>query len=310
MVTQEDLDILKSPYLGGMWQVYFSHAPAVHLAHLDMSAEDTGAFEDDIATVLAGLPDGTDVQVVAATPILSDVALVITLACKDNTSPTPVVMNGLATFEPPAWVADQSFNFQTGYAVDLIPAVDAQKFTELTSLTSAVGGRAGVELDLFQLPDTTDWILVGCTGDVTFNDKSRAARGIDCGLKADAFVVRGKTSPGNLSIRAKLRGMADGLARFSGAKVTCMLVGKHDDQVLGDRLVFTQYTPTVTYDLPDGDGEAFVNVEGKYVDLLMFVADYGTGVDEGIGGEGGAVLDPEDGGEILDPEDGGEVLDP
>lgn len=286
--------------------MFFSHVPAIHLARLTMSAVDEGAFEDELATVLTGLPDGTDVQVMAATPVLSDVALVITLACKDNTSPTPAVMTGVATFAPPAWVEDQSFNFQTGYAVDLIPGTDGATFTQLTSLTSVAGGQAGIEFDLFQLPLLTDWIAVGCTSDVTFNDKSRAARGIDCGLKSDAFVVRGKTNPGNLSIRSKLRGMADGLPRFSGSKVTCMLIGKHDDQLTGDRLVFTQFTPTVSYDFPDGDGESMVNVEGKFVDLLMFVADYAAipvPVDTG-----GTLMDPE-GGTVMDPE-GGEVIDP
>lgn len=306
-VTQDDLDILKAPYLGGMAQVYFSHTAAVHLAHLDMTNLSDGTLEDDAATALAGLPSGTDVQVVASTPILSDVAVVITMLTKDNTSPTPVAMDGVATFAPPAWVADQTFNFQTGYGVDLIPGTNGATFTELTSLTSVEGGRAGIEFDLYQLPDTAEWIPVACTGDITFNDKSRGARGIDCGLKADAFVVRGKTNPGNLSIRSKLRGVADGLPRFSGSKVTCMIVLRHDDQLLGDRLVFTQFTPTVTYDLPDGDGEAMVNVEGKYVDFLMFVADYqppaGTGPSEPA-----PLMDPE-GGTLTDPE-GGDFTDP
>lgn len=276
-VGQSDLDILKSPYLGGMAKVYFSHTAAIHLADITMTAEATAddGLVDDIATALPNAANGgANVVVVATTPILSDASVVITLACKDNTSPTPATMNGVATFSPPAWVGDQSFNFQTGYAVDLVPATAGKKFTELTSLSSITNGKAGTEFQLLQLPDTSDWILVGCTGDINFNDKSRAAKGIDCGLKADAYVVRGKTSQGNLSIRSKLRGMAEGLARFSGSKVTCRIDISHDDQVLGDRLVFTQYTPTVTYDLPDGDGEAMVNVEGKYVDLLMFVAPY------------------------------------
>ena len=127
---------------------------------------------------------------------------------------------------------------------------------------------------MYILPDEDEYVLIGCSGDVNFNDKSRAAKGIDCGLKADAYVVRGKTNPGNLSIRSKFRGFADGLARFSGSKVTCMLELKHDDQLLGDRVVFTQYTPTPSYEGPEGDGEAMVNVEGKYVDMMMFVADY------------------------------------
>jgi hypothetical protein len=266
-------DILDAPYLGGMWQVKFSHKPAVHLADILMDAAGSGTLTDDIATALPINTDGgAHVAVVAATPILSSASLVITLACKDNTTPTVNTMNGVATFSPPTHVADQSFNFQTGYAVDLVPATSGKKFTELTSLTTITNGSAGVQFQLLQLPDTADWVSIGCSGDVSFNDKSRTAKGIDCRLKSDAFVVRGKSNPGDLSIRAKYRGMADGLARFSGSKVTCMLEGLHDDQVLGDRLVFTQFTPTPAYEFPEGDGEAMVNVQGKFVDLLMFVA--------------------------------------
>jgi hypothetical protein len=307
-VSQDNLELLRSPYLGGMWQVYFANTPAVHLATITFTGADAAGISDDIATALAGLPDGTDVQVMAATPILSDAQLVITMACKDNTSPTPAVMAGTSTFAPPVWVADQSFNFQTGYAVDLIPATNGKTFTELTSISAVGGGRAGVVLELFQLPVITDWVAVGCTADVTFNDKSPTARGIDCGLKSDAFVVRGKSNPGSLTIRSKLRSMADGLPRYSGRKITCMLVGSHDDQVVGDRLVFTQYTPTVTSELPEGDGEAVVNVDGKFVDLLMFVAPYDNGVS--AGGAGGGLMDPETGGSILDPESGGQFFIP
>jgi len=86
-------------------------------------------------------------------------------------------------------------------------------------------------------------------------------------------VKRGKSGKGDLSIDSKFGGMADRLTRFDGAKTTAMLLGIKDGVITTDRLVFTQYTPGVEVDLPDGDGEAMENAaSGKWVEALFFVA--------------------------------------
>ncbi len=125
---------------------------------------------------------------------------------------------------------------------------------------------------LYALPVLTDYTLIGCVRDFDFNTKSRMAKGIDCGMESDAFVKRGKTQPGEITVGDKLKGFAEGLMRFDGLKCTLMAVGIKDGQVTGDRLVFTQFVPTCKVKLPEGDGEATSDAIGKFVEHLFFVA--------------------------------------
>jgi hypothetical protein len=271
---QSDLDILAAPYFGGEFAVLFSHTPAKIIGSIEMSAAAAGTYTDNAATTLTS---GSNLQLVATTPLRSSVNCVVTFAVKNNAG-TPAVTTGIATFATPAWVADQSHNFQRGIATDLICTAGAnateKTFTEITSLTSIAGGAANVKFDLYELPALTDYALIGCTSDITFNDRGRAAKGIDCGMETDAFVKRGKSNPGELSIGSKFKGFAQGLSRFSGDKVTAMLIGIKEGQVTGDRLVFTNYVPTIETRLPDGEGEAMADSKGKYQELLMFPAPY------------------------------------
>jgi hypothetical protein len=130
-----------------------------------------------------------------------------------------------------------------------------------------------VSFAIYQLPNAEDYALVGCTTQKKFNTKSRKPVGIDCGMESDAFVKRGKTGKGELTIDSKFGGIADRLTRFDGAKCTALLVGIKDGMVTTDQLVFTQFVPGVEIDLPDGDGEAVENAaNGKFVEALFFVA--------------------------------------
>lgn len=267
-IAAADLDIAQSPYFGGEFGVYMTNVPAVLIGTIDFTAPAAALYTDNAAT---SMPAATDLQLVATTPVISAANVVVTFACLDNTG-TPIAMNGVATFAPPSRAANQSSNFGRGIATDLVPAVPGKKYTAITSLTSVTAGSANMQLALYQLPVQADYTFIGCTTEIDFNTKSRMAKGVDCGMESDAFVKRGKTQPGELSISSKLKGFMDGMARFDGAKATCMLVGLKDGQDTCDRLVFTQYVQTVKPKLPEGDGEATLAGTGKFVEHLFFVA--------------------------------------
>ncbi len=271
-IRQAELDILNEPYFGGEWILYLSHDPVIHLADIPFTAAATATLVDDAATALP-TPTGADIQAVVINPLLSAASVVITLACLDNTG-TPIAMNGVATFSPPAWVNDQAFYFPRGYAVDVIPAVGGKTFSAITSLTSATGGNKNAQVSLYQLPLVSSFIQVGCMTDATFNDRGRMAKGVDCGMETDAFVKAGKSSPGKLSVTTKFKSAADGLARFSGMKGTAKLVGIKDGQVTGDVIVFSQFRLGSEITLPEGDSDASVKGEGKFVEAMFFTAPY------------------------------------
>jgi hypothetical protein len=268
-IAAGDTDIAAAPYFGGEFAIYLSYVAAKFLGSVTLTGAGAGALVKSTANTIVA---ATDIQVVARTPIVSPGGnVVLTLAMHDN-SGTPISMNGVATFAPPTRAADQSGNFPRGYAVDLIPATSGKMYTSLDTLGSVTFGAANLELDIYQLPVLTDYNFIGCVRDFDFNTKSRMAKGIDCGMEADAFVKRGKTQPGEITIGDKLKGFAEGLARYDGGKLTLMAVGIKDGQVTGDRLVFTQFVPTTKNKLPEGDGEAVSDAVGKFVEHLFFVA--------------------------------------
>ena len=269
-VSVNDLDVVQSPFFGGEFGVYLTTVAAIQVGLITFSAADAAVFTPNAA---AALPDaGKDLQVTALTSIQSlptddQVAVQLNGSKAGGDS-----MTGLAVFAPPSWSRVSSPNWGRGISFDLVPSVPDAKFKAITALAGATGGHYGLKLGVYALPEMADYVLLGCTTEIDFNTKSRVAKGIDCRMEADAFVKRGKTQPGELKIGSKFFSMAEGMARFDGLKTTCMLVGVKDGQLMGDRLTFTEYTPTIKPRLPDGDGEAMHDAEGKFVEHLFFVA--------------------------------------
>lgn len=301
-VSLSQLDALNGPYFGGEWEVWLSHDASHHLGTLVMTGADSATYFPNAATVLTPLV-GEDIQIVCITPLRSDAACVITFEGLDTTG---TMQSGQTAFNPPGWVGDQSFNFQRGVANDLLAP---DRFTSITGLVGITNGARNCAFDLYALPESESFVRVGCTSGVNFSDKSRQARGIDCGVETDAFVKLGRTSPGDLEIEGKFRSPQEGLSRFSGDKVTCKLIGVKEGQVTGDVLVFTQFVPNVSYSLPDGDDVVLVNCKGKFVELLMFSAPYviPAAPDPGAGL---SLTDAESGGGWTDPESGGVFTTP
>lgn len=183
-------------------------------------------------------------------------------------------ITGTATFSPPGYSSDQSFNFQRGYAVDVVPSCTGKKLTEITSLTSVTNGGANQIIDLYYLPESVDYFSAGCMTGVEFNTKERQPVSIDCQMEASAFTKAGKTKKGELSGRFKFVGFADGVSRFLGHRGTLLLEGVKDGQVTGDRVVFTEALLGSRHNIPDGEGEHVIEVTGEYVETLQFPAPY------------------------------------
>jgi hypothetical protein len=260
--------------LGGEFAVYLSRVPAYDCGTVTLNAAGSGTdlanvtwVPDQSVTLPAG---GCNLQVVATSELDSP------------NGPCTIVFNVLNdlnvattltfTFAPPARANDQTFNFSRGIAVDGVLAAGSY-VTQITGLQSVTHGNRNETFDIYQLPNAADYVLVGCTTSKKFTTKSRKPVGIDCGMESDAFVKRGKSGKGELTIDSKFGGMTERLTRFDGAKTTAMLLGIKDGVITTDRIVFAQFIPGVEIDLPDGDGEAMENAAtGKYVEALFFVA--------------------------------------
>ena len=264
-IASDDLAIAQAPYFGGEFAVYLTHVPAVLLGVITFTAANTATYAANAGAVLAA---AGDVQMAALTALKSTVDLRVNLTGTNNAA-APVT--GLSVFSAPSYAGTPGSSYGRGYAKDVTISAGTG-FAAITGLSGVTGGAAGLKIGVFSLPVQADYVLVGCCTEKDFNTKSRVAKGVDCGMESDAFVKRGKSQPGDLNISNKLFGFGDGLARFDGHKTTAMLVGLKDGQVLGDRLVFTEFTPTVKVKAPDGDGEAMLDGNGKFVEHLFFVA--------------------------------------
>jgi hypothetical protein len=267
-IGQDDLDVAQAPYFGGEFAVYLSDTPAVQVGQIELSASGSGTYTAAVGVTLP--TDGVDLQLVATTRLRSpggNCVVVLNVTDENN-----IARTATATFAPPARAANQTGNFPRGAAVDFTLS-GGTRIKTIVSLASVSNGEANVAFAVYQLPVAADWALVGCTTSKKFNTKARTPKGIDCGMETDAYVKRGKTQPGELSIDSKFGGVYDRLTRFSGSKCTAMLVGVKDGEVTCDRYVFTQYQPVCEVDLPDGDGEAMENAAtGKFQEPLFFVA--------------------------------------
>ncbi|MDE2105594.1 MAG: hypothetical protein KGL39_50675 [Patescibacteria group bacterium] len=275
-VANSDIQLATDPYLGGEFQVFLSDTPVIRLGDISMTTSGNGGAVATYAsyTAKAGatiVGAGADLQIVSEDRLTSAVNCIVTLNVVDDLGATTTATG---TFAPPTRASNQGSNFGRGYAVDLqVASGVARKIASITGLASIVGGSRGCKFSIYQLPELATYVLVGATTEKNFNTKSRAAVGIDIGMEGDAAVKRGKTKKGELTIDTKFGSMADGLARFDGARCTALLVGMKDEVLTEQNLVFANFIPSVEVTAPEGDGESMANsATGKFMDHLFFVA--------------------------------------
>lgn len=266
--TANQLPTVQEPYFGGEFGLYLTTVVALQVGEIFFNSAGNVTYTPNAAAALPSA--GNDLQVVAesanqALPTDPNVAIQLT-----GTAATGGNLTGLAVFQSPSWATVQQAGFGVGTAYDV--QAGGTKWGSVTGVAGATGGSYGLTLGIWSLPQQSDYTFIGCTTEIDFNTKSRVAKGVDCRMVSDAFVKAGKTQPGELRIGTKQFSMRENMAGYNGLKTTAMLVGVKDGLMIGDRLVFAQYQPTVKSKLPDGDGEAMLDAEGKFVDHAFFVA--------------------------------------
>lgn len=266
-IADADLEIARDPAIGGEYKVKLSRTRARILGHVEMTDSGTGTYTAVPGETISDTVAGVDLALVAETAVKSDVTCVVTLEVEDGSA--------VATFSTPARCADQSHNMPACTAVDFAAGAPASsdKVTGIVGLTSVVGGARGMKFAVVELPSRDSFVEVGCTTDKRFSLKSQTFIGINCGLTANAFVKKGMTQPGELTISAKHRGHLEAMARYTGQRVTAMLERYGDNELLLERIVFGGYGPSSSVNAPDGAGEVMDDsTSGIYELAGVFVA--------------------------------------
>lgn len=271
-ITDADLDISRDPMVGGELRVKLSRSRARILGYVEMTNSGTGTYTAVAGESVSDPVAGVDLALVALKPIKSAVTCVVTLNVEDAQGDASTVV---ATFATPARCADQSHNMPVAVAVDGVMAEvnTGIKVGTIESVASIVGGSRGMKFAVVELPALADYTEVGCTTDKKFNLKEPTFIGIACGLENDAFVKKGMTQAGDLTINCKYRGHLEALSRFSGQRCTALLERYADNELLTERYVFHNYGPSVSISAPEGDGVVTEDAaSGKYETALVFVA--------------------------------------
>lgn len=272
-------DLAGAPYLGCHWAMFATITAAAMVGEVNYDGT-TAVWTPNPATILPATPTGADLQCVTRLPLVSPLGVLaptIVFAGKDNTA-TPVSMLGTATFNPPAWAQEQGMHFQSGYAVDLAPAVGGKTFTSIVNTNDLVtpvlltNVAAGATLRLYQLPDINSFKLIGGVKNIKWAPLDRIPKNVASGSDSSKWSVAGMTEQPAISFDGVFRGYGDMPSRFGGVRCTLMAVGLKDGSLTGDRIVFPGALVKMDISGGDGEGESVIAASGTYRDILAFPA--------------------------------------
>lgn len=213
---------------------------------------------------------GLDMQVRCANGVVSAGALVLTFGVTfaDATSGAAT-----ATFVPPSWAKDQTYNFPQGHAVDLIGTAGntAKKINTVNTLTSISNGDSGNRFEILSLPDPlTDYFEIACMKSCDPKLPVTKSVAIPCRYDGSSDVKKGRSEPGSLSVTSRYNTGGDGLLRLNGQAVTAMTEVWKEDQILTERYVYERWRPMANPKIGDGDAEAEVTAEGMFERFCIF----------------------------------------
>lgn len=246
----------------------FNYDGWVDVAALLQQAPNSGTFSPSPG--FSAPVGGLDMVVRCANGVLSAGALALSfpVTFADATTGTAT-----ATFTPPAWAKDQTFNFPQGFAVDLVGSGgnSAKGIKSVDGGATITGGQAGNRFEVVSLPNVkAQYIEIAC---MKANDPKLPVTksvAIPCRYDGSSDVKKGRSEPGSLSIQSRYNVYGDGLLRLNGQRVTAMTEVWKEDQVLTERYVYEGWRPMANPKVGDGDAEMEVTAEGMFERFCIF----------------------------------------
>jgi hypothetical protein len=258
--------IAQKPTFGGENKVYLSRTPGIEVGSFEVQGLNSGTYTAD--PVNPALLSATPSHLIAVVDNEMDggASNVVITVTGTNSADAPIT--GTATYAPVAWHRDQTRYWGQGQAVPVEVTADA-KFKTITGVTvTNAAGAATAIIKLFGVPDQSTFTLVACQDQADFTTKANPAKEIPCGMDGSAFVKRGRSEPGKLTINSKAVDFGDGLMKYNGAtNITAMIKVVKEGTLETGRIYFFGYTVTAKGSNPDGDGFSMFEAEGLYEDL-------------------------------------------
>lgn len=177
------------------------------------------------------------------------------------------------SFTPPLHAADQGFNLPQGLALDLRPdGADTDKLIRtVDGLASVLNGDAGNVLEIYTLPERSEWVELGCVED--FNPQFGSPEGvrIPCRGQSARWTKLGRETDPQVTLSSKYQGFAEGAARISGFRCTLINEVRKDDRILSERIVLLDVIPQISVEKGDGNAVSMIRVTAPFSTLLAFV---------------------------------------
>jgi hypothetical protein len=219
--------IATEPLLGFEQQLYVCTQPATLLGMMTISAPNSGTYTANSADnlLLASAPQ--ELLLIAETVgVIGDSPLVVQVIGTDQSGSA---LSGVATFTPPGYAMDTSYDVRQHRAAEVIPwqggvTADGKKFKTVTSV-SPISATASFQFSKWRLagvPSITDanFKKIGTKMKLDLDEKVQTPVAIQDGADQGAYIKPGEIPIGNLSISTKDPQSSDGLRRYNGQPVT------------------------------------------------------------------------------------------
>jgi hypothetical protein len=261
-----DLDVARKHQLGGEKKLFVAAVQCRKMGELELVGDGSGIFTPD--PVFTPPTAGADLQVKVKRQLLSGSAAVMTvIGVGDNNQP----LTGTATFAPPSWVINKTFNFGESMAVDVVPAQAGRLFKSITSV-SITNAKKGSFLQIFTMPVATDWQYVEKVESVNPNIGTSPGVSIPDRLEGTSEVVRGRSNEKTVSVQALHRSVADGLQRFAGQSCCLRVDVEKAGRLVTERTILANCILQCNPDFPDGSETSKQAAEGMFEEAFMFPA--------------------------------------
>lgn len=269
-LTGTDLVIAQQHSLGFDKKLWVSRDYAVELGVIDVVADGSGVWTADSVNTPSAA--GADLQIVVDGELKADSAASVEFNVTfDNDAPG----TAKATFSPPGFSKNQTFNFQHGIARDLEPqggGNSTRKIKAILSIASVTNAKRFSGFKVYQLPDSNSYQDLGFIR--TFEARIGNFPGVPIpdGRDGTAEVVRGRSEPSSLTIAGVHPSFVDGLNRIAGMEATIRCETWKGRRVLVERQVCTGCILQVNPNAPDGNAEFEDRAEGFMRKWLGFWA--------------------------------------
>jgi len=213
------------PLLGFEQQLYVSTQAFTDLGLLLITAPNSGTFTASVAAAaqLAATPQQL-LCICETTDVLGDSALVVQAIGTDvNGNP----LSGVATFTPPGYAQDKSYDITQHRAAEFLPyqggvLVDGTAFKTITSLVpmGATASYTNAKFRVVGMPPVSAFVKIGTKISLEIDPKISEPVAIQDGADRGAYIKPGEIPVGSMTISTKDPSSADGLRRYSGHTLT------------------------------------------------------------------------------------------